>query len=44
MIAHKDDDKEYQSQYSDTNTIYKKYNDIDLTSTKKKMKTYLDKR
>lgn len=35
MIAHKDDDKEYQSQYSDTTQFTKKYNDIDLTSTKK---------
>jgi hypothetical protein len=34
MIAHKDDDKEYQSQYSDTTQFTKKYNDLDLTSKK----------
>lgn len=34
MIAHKDDDKEYQSQYLDTTQFTKKYNDINLTSKK----------
>ena len=33
-LAHKDDDKEYQSQYLDTTQFTKKYNDIDLTSKK----------
>ena len=33
-LAHKDDDKEYQSQYLDTTQFTKKYNDIDLTTKK----------
>ena len=34
MIAHKDDDKEYQSQYLDSSQFTKKYNEIDLTANK----------
>ena len=37
-MAHKDDDEEYQSQYLDTTQFTEKYNDIDLTSTKKTQK------
>ena len=39
MIAHKNDDKEYQSQYLDTTQFTKKYNDIDLTANKDKTKS-----
>ena len=38
-LAHKDDDKEYQSQYLDTTQFTKKYNDINLTSKKNSIKS-----
>ena len=39
MIAHKDDDEEYPSQYLDTTQFTKKYNDINLTSKKNSTKS-----